>query len=121
LTRKIRAKVSLIRHMTKRTKRVTERLRAVLLRYYLGVLELFNGLQSQITVAFIAQYNTPEASKALNYDEFVEFSRPHRYPRRWLPKQYARLQEIQPEASAETVAVYEEEARLLAQDLLWIM
>ena len=72
-------------------------------------------------MAFITQYNTPEASKALSYDEFVEFSRPHRYPRRWLPKQYARLQEIQPEASADTVAVYEEEARLLAQDLLWIM
>jgi transposase len=121
LTRKIRAKVSLIRHMTKRTRRVTERLRAVLLRYYPGVLEVFNGLQSQITVAFIAQYNTSEASKALSYEEFVEFSRPHRYPRRWLPKQYARLQEIQPEASAETVAVYEEEARLLALDLLWIM
>ena len=50
LTRQIRAKVSLVRHMTKRTRRVTERLRAVLLRYYPGVLELFNGLQSQITV-----------------------------------------------------------------------
>lgn len=85
------------------------------------MLELFNGLQSQITVAFIAQCNTPEASKELSYAEFVEFSQPHRYPRRWLPKQFAKLQEIHPEASAETIAVYEEEARLLALDLLWIM
>ena len=68
LTRKIRAKVSLVQHMTKRTRRVTERLRAVLLRYYPGALELFNGLQSQITVAFITQYSTPKASKALSYE-----------------------------------------------------
>ena len=120
-TRKIRAQVSLIQHMTKRIRRVTERLRAVLLRYYPGALELFNGLQSQITIAFIAQYNTPQASQAISYEAFVAFARPHRYPKRWLPKQYAQLQKIQPEASQDTVAVYEEEARLLADDLLKLM
>lgn len=121
LTRQIRAKASLVQHMTKRVRRVTERLRAVLLRYYPAALEMFNGLQSQITVAFIEQYHTPAAANALTYDEFVAFTRPHRYPQRWLPKQYARLQERQPEANADTVAVYQEEARLLAGDLLRLM
>jgi len=102
--------------MTKRTRRVTERLRAVLLRYYPGVLELFSGLQSQITVDFIGQYNTPQAAKALSYEEFQDFARPHRYPRRWLPRQYAKLQKEHPVANSETVAVYEEEGRMLALD-----
>jgi transposase len=121
LTRQIRAKVSLVRHMTKRIRRVTERLRAVLLRYNPGVLELFNGLQSQITVDFISQYSTPRAVEALSYEDFIAFGRPHRYPRRWLPRQYAKLQKDHPVASMETVAVYEEEGRMLAEDLLRLM
>jgi transposase len=121
LTRQIRAKVSLVRHMTKRIRRVTERLRAVLLRYNPGVLELFNGLQSQITVDFISQYSTPRAVEALSYDDFIAFSRPHRYPRRWLPRHYAKLQKDYPVASPETVAVYAEEGRMLAEDLLRLM
>lgn len=68
--------------MTKRIRRVTERLRAVLLRYYPGALTLFNGLQSQITVAFIAQYNTSQAAQAISFEVFVAFARPHRYPKR---------------------------------------
>ncbi|MCB8979836.1 MAG: IS110 family transposase [Ardenticatenaceae bacterium] len=120
-TRKIQAKVSLIHHMTKRIRRVTERLRAVLLRYYPGALALFDGLQSQITVAFIAQYNTPQAAQAISYEQFVAFARLHRYPKRWLPKQYAQLQKVQPEASLDTVAVYQEEGRMLANDLLGLL
>lgn len=121
LTRQIRAKVSLVQHMTRRTRRVTERLRAVLLRYYPGVLELFNGLQSQITVDFIGQNNTPQTAEALSYEEFKDFARPHRYPRRWLPRQYAKLQKGHPVASSETVGVYAEEGRMLAKDLLRLM
>jgi transposase len=121
LTRQIRAKVSLVRHMTKRIRRVTERLRAVLLRYNPGVLELFNGLQSQITVDFISQYSTPREVETLSYEDFIAFGRPHRYPRRWLPRQYAKLQKDHPVASMETVAVYEEEGRMLAEDLLRLM
>ena len=121
LTRQIRAKVSLVQHMTKRVRRVTERLRAVLLRYYPGVLELFNGLQSQITVDFIGQYNTPQEAEALSYEEFQDFARLHRYPRRWLPRQYAKLQKEHPAANSETVVVYEEEGRMLAKDLLGLM
>ncbi len=121
LTRQIRAKVGLIGHMTRRVRRVTERLRAVLLRYYPGVLEMFNGLQSQITVDFISRYNTPQLAAALSYDEFIAFTREHRYPQRWVARQYARLQQVQPEASPETVAVYEAEGQMLAVDLLQLM
>jgi hypothetical protein len=57
----------------------------------------------------------------LSYEEFQDFARPHRYPRRWLPRQYAKLQKEHPAANSETVAVYEEEGRMLAIDLLRVM
>jgi transposase len=47
LTRQIRAKVSLVLHLTKNVRRATERLRAILVRYYPAALELFGGLQAQ--------------------------------------------------------------------------
>ena len=118
LTRQIRAKVSLVHHLTKSVRRATERLRAILVRYYPAALELFGGLQAQITLAFLLEYSTPQAMAALSYEEFVNFTKGRRYPRRWLPKQYARMQRPQPQASLETVQVYEDETRLLAQQCL---
>jgi transposase len=118
LTRQIRAKVSLVHHLTKSVRRATERLRAILVRYYPAALELFGGLQAQITLAFLLEYNTPQEMAGLTYEEFVSFTMGRRYPRRWLPKQYARLQRPQPQASLETVQVYQDETRLLAQQCL---
>ena len=118
LTRQIRAKVSLVHHLTKSVRRATGRLRAVLVRYYPAALELFGGLQAQITLAFLLEYSTPQAMAALTYEAFVNFTKGRRYPRHKLPKQYARLQRPQPQASLETVQVYEDEMRLLAQQCL---
>jgi len=118
LTRQIRAKVSLVHHLTKSVRRATERLRAILVRYFPAALELFGGLQAQITLAFLLEYSTPQAMAALSYEEFVDFTNGRRYPRRWLPKHYARMQRPQPQASLETVQVYQDEMRLLAQQCL---
>jgi transposase len=118
LTRQIRAKVSLIHHLTKSVRRATERLRAILLRYYPAALELFSGLQAQISLAFLLEYSTPQAMAALSYEAFVAFAKGRRYPGRSLPKQYARLQRPQPQASPDTVQLYREETRLLAQQCL---
>lgn len=118
LTRQIRAKVSLVHHLTKSVRRTTERLRAILERYYPAAVELFGGLQAQITWRFLLEYDTPQVMAGVSYEQFQTFVSGRRYPRRWLPKQYARLQRAQPEASLETVQVYQDETKLLAGQVL---
>ena len=102
------------RSITKGVRRTTGRLQAILVRYYPAALELFGGLQAQITLSFLLQYNTPQAMAGVSYEQFKSFVHGRRYPRRWLPKQYARLQRPQPEASLETVQVYQDETKLVS-------
>jgi transposase len=120
LTRQLRAKVSLILHLTKQTTRLANRLRAVLLRYYPAALQVFKGgLTTQIAPEFVRAYPTPEAAQVLTYAEFERFAQDHGYPQsKNLPGCFARLQANDPPASPETVLVYQSEARLLAQLLL---
>jgi transposase len=116
LTRQMRAKVSLIMHLTKQTTRLSNRLRSVLLRYYPAALQVFKGgLTTQIAPEFVSAYPTPQAAHALSYAEFVNFARSHGYRQTQnLPGNYARLQASYPPASPETVLVYQHEAQLLA-------
>lgn len=118
LTRQIRAKVGFINSLTHSSNRVSNRLRAVLLRYYPVALELFSGLLIPTTLAFIDAYNTPEALIALSYEEFAAFARKQGYTnRKGVLACYARIQNFQLAVSPETVAVYQDEARLLARQL----
>lgn len=118
LTRQIRAKASLIHHLTKSVLRTSQRLRAVLIRYYPAGLEIFGGLTAQITLAFLLQYTTPQAAAELTYADFTQFMAGRGYPFRQWPKQFARLQRPQPVASQDTVLVFEAEMVLLATQLL---
>jgi len=118
LTQQIRAKVSFIHHLTQNVQRTRQRLRAVLTRYYPGALSLFGSLTAQVTLHFLSQYPTPQAMSQLSYAQFTDFAREHSYPRRWWPKQYARMQQSYPTASNTTVQVYQEEMGLLARQLL---
>lgn len=120
LTRRMRAKVSLIMHLTKQTTRLSNRLRSVLLRYYPAALQVFKGgLTTQIAPEFVRTYPTPQAGQALSYAELVDFARTHGYSQAQnLPGNYARLQASYPPASPETVVVYQQEAQLLAGLLL---
>ena len=119
LTRQLRAQVSLYFHLSRSCVRLSNRLRAVLLRYYPAALEVFYHLDAQITLAFIQAYPTPQAAAALSYADFQSFARQHRYPRpQQLPARFAQLQAPQPAAAPETVAVYRPEAVLLASLLL---
>jgi transposase len=120
LTRQMRAKVSLILHLGKQTTRLANRLRAVLLRYYPAAVHVFKGgLTTQIAPALVRAYPTPEAAQALSYAEFERFARTQRYPHpKELPGCFARLQAGYPEASPETVQVYQSEAVRLARLLL---
>lgn len=118
LTRQIRAKVGFVNHLTHAANRLANRLRAVLLRYYPAALELFSGLLTPTTLAFIGRYHTPQALAALSYEEFAAFARQQGYTRRQgLLDCYARLQRPQLQASPETVAAYQDEAQLLARQL----
>jgi transposase len=120
LTRQMRAKVSLILHLTEQTTRLSNLLRSVLLRYYPAALQVFkSGLTTQIAPEFIQAYPTPQAAQALSYAEFESFARSHGYRRRQeLAGSFARLQADYPPASPETVTVYQNEAQLLARLLL---
>lgn len=119
LTRQMRAKVSLINHLTRNSVRWSNRLRAVLLRYYPAALEVFSSLKTQIALEFIQAYPTPQAASDLSWAEFQGFAQQHGYPRpKKLPVCFARLQQECPEASPETVRVYQQEALLLASILL---
>jgi transposase len=53
LTRQMRAKVSWIHHLTRASTRLSNRLRAVLLRYYPAALQVFPDLSTQIALEFI--------------------------------------------------------------------
>jgi transposase len=118
LTQQIRAKVSFIHHLTQNVQRTRLRLRAILTRYYPGALNLFGSLTAQVTLHFLSHYPTPQAMRQLSYAQFTDFARAHSYPRRWWPKQYARMQQSFPTACNTTVQVYQEEMGLLALQLL---
>jgi transposase len=114
LTRQIRSKVSLIYFLTRDIIRTSNRLRALLGRYYPAALEVF-GLLTQVGTRFIQAYPTPGAAAALTFAQFADFARQYGYP--WskkLPGYFARLQAAHPEAAPETVLVYQHEATVLA-------
>jgi len=119
LTRQMRASVSLINHLTRSIVRLSNRLRAVLLRYYPAALHVFSELARPITLHFLQLYPTPQAAKELTFTEFQAFARLHRYPRPGnLHRRYARLQAPQPQASPDTVLLYRNEVPVVAGLLL---
>jgi transposase len=119
LTRQMRAKVSLINYLTRDIVRLSNRLRAVLLRYYPSALHVFSSLRTQIALQFIRAYPTPEAADALSFAQFETFARQHSYPQpKRLPKCFAHLEFSYPQALPETVLVYRDEAIQLATLLL---
>jgi transposase len=119
LTRQIRARVSLINHLTRNITRLSNRLRAVILRYYPASLNVFSELTRPITLNFLKEYPTPQAAATLTFDEFQAFARSHRYPRPGnLQRRFARLNAPQPQASQDTMLVYQDEVPLVADLLL---
>jgi transposase len=65
LTRKLRTKVRFISFLTRNIVRMTNRQRAVLLRYYPVAAELFSSLSTLISQHFILAYPTPQAAAAV--------------------------------------------------------
>lgn len=117
LTRHIQAKVSLLHYLTKQKVRGSNRLRAILLRYYPAALQVFGQWTSQISLTFIQQYPSPQAGAALDWPDFEAFGRAHGYAAARLPACFARLKQPQPQASPDTVVAYQDEAVYLAGHL----
>ncbi|MGD0575495.1 MAG: IS110 family transposase [Anaerolineales bacterium] len=119
LTRRIRAKVSLIHHLTESSVRLSNRLQAVLARYYPLALHVFSEPTGQIGLYFLETYPTPQEAAELTLETFQDFGRRHRYTRRdALARSFGRLQAPYPEASPEISQIYRQEAVLLAGLLL---
>lgn len=116
LTRQMRAKVSLVLFLTKEVTRLSNRLRAVLLRYYPAALEIFaGGLASQITLTWIEAYPTPQAAAQVDLKAFQAFAQEQGYPKTQVAKCYTRLQGTFPPTPLATVQIYQSEAVTLAR------
>ena len=122
LTRQIRSRISLLSHLTRNIVRLGNRLRSVLWRYYPAALTVFSGVEAQITLEFVRRYSTPHDAAALSLAEFKAFAQGHRYPNpKQLPARFASLQQPQPQADPDTVAVFQGEAIQLATVLLGLV
>lgn len=120
LIRQMRAELGWIIQLNEEVHRLSNRLRAVLLRYYPAALEVFStGLTTQIAPEFILAYPEPQLSRALSWSEFQAFAKAHRYPNSGrLAKCYARLQADYPETSPATASIFQKQAVELAELLL---
>ena len=120
IVRQLRAKVSLLHFLTKEARRLSNRLGAVLARYYPAALHVFHDFASPVSLLFLQAFPTPQAAASLTRQAFGQFARAQRYrqPDAVLSAAYARLQAAYPVASATTVAAYHEEAAWLAHHLL---
>jgi transposase len=116
LIQAMRCKVKYIQFLTHQIVQTTNRLRAVLLRYYPGMLEVFSSLDTQIALEFIQSYPTPQAAQALTLEQFKAFAKAHRYSQtQRISKCFARIQKPRPRAASGVVAAYQQEAPSLAQ------
>jgi transposase len=121
LTQQLQAKVSLIQFQTHQQVRYSNRLRAVLVRYYPAALQLFGQWRSQISLSFIQHYPSPQAAAALSQAQFEAFVQQHHYPLARGLACWLRLQQAQPQARPAAVLAYQAEAAWLAgalQDLI---
>jgi len=120
LIRQLRAELSWVLQLTSEITRLSNRLRAVLLRYYPAALHVFSaGLTTQIAPEFILAYPNPQAARQLSWEAFLAFAKQHRYPgTNRLTQCFTRLNADYPESSSETVSIFQPQALQLASLLL---
>jgi transposase len=81
LTRELRATVSEVHQLTQQAVMLSNQLRATLLRYYPGVLDVFPDLMRLTPVAWVIQYPRPTTLAALTFEAFKTFLQAQHYPR----------------------------------------
>jgi len=120
IIRHLRSKVSLLDFLTKEIRRLSNRLGAVLARYYPAARHVFHDFASPLAWQFLQAYPTPQAATSLRRQAFGEFARAHGYRQadKLLSAAYARLQAAYPATSSTIVVAYQEEALFLAPHVL---
>lgn len=115
LTRQIQAQVRMVLFLTRTIQRQNNHLRAILIRYYPAMLDLFSRLDSPTTLAFLEAYPTPQEAARLTYEQFSQFLRAHHHthPAKWATM-YQQLQHPYPEAHPDTIAVLAPQAKQCA-------
>jgi len=115
LLQQMRAKVGEVRFLTQEIVRLTNRLRAVLLRYYPAAVQVFSSLDTQIALAFLQAYPHPQAAAQLDWATFQQFAHQQHYPQpHKLMTCFTRLHHPYPLATEATRLAYQDEAVLLA-------
>jgi transposase len=111
LTRQIRSAVGMIHNLNKEMVRNSNRLRAILVRYYPVALDLFSSLDGLVTLAFIRTYPTPQDAAQLTFDDLKVFLRQHHHtqPKKWA-RCYAQLQQPYPIPDPAIVTAYAPQA-----------
>jgi transposase len=120
LTRQMRVQVRWILELNQQILRLSNQLRAVLLRYYPAALEVFSsGLKTQIVPEFVLAYPDPESAHALSLDEFSAFAKAQRYPHpKNLVQCFTRLKAGYVPTSSDVRLIYGTQAQQLAHLLL---
>jgi transposase len=119
LVQKMKAKLGLIDSLTKTITAYSNRLQAVLLRYFPQPLELFSDVKTQTSLLFLIAHPTPQAAQALSYSDFAAFCRSHHYTHpELLPDVHAPLSLPAPQPDPIIVSAYKDETVFLAQLLL---
>jgi transposase len=122
LVQQMRSLLSWIDDLTDSIKRQRNRLRANLLRYYPQPLAAFGNMISQFSLKVVAAYPSPGHLRALNYQQFVVFSRSQGYYQVGnLPAYYAQLREAMPAAPETIWPALEQQTVYLARLLLTLM
>ena len=122
LTRQIGVQVGFVNDLTKQLVARTNRLRALLLRYYPAALNVFSSLSGLVTLRFLLAYPTPAEAAALSWRQFEAFALGAGYPnRKKLGDCYIRLQQLQLEATPETVLIYQNQLPPLVKELLGLV
>jgi transposase len=122
LVQQMRSLLSWIDDLTDSIKRQRNRLRANLLRYYPQPLAAFGNMISQFSLKVVAAYPSPGHLRALNYQQFVVFSRSQGYYQVGnLPAYYAQLREAMPAAPETIWPALEQQTVYLARQLLTLM
>lgn len=115
-TRHLRTLVSRLAFLTKQSVRLSNRLHALLWRYYPAATLVFDRLDQAITLDFIEHFPDPQALRSLTLSQFTVFAHQHNHYRRPnIVKSFARLQLPQPSLAPSLAQVYQSEAVLLVQ------
>jgi transposase len=116
---RMKAKLSLIDSLTKTITAYSNRLQAVLLRYYPQALGLFSQVKTQTCLRFLIAYPTPEAALSLTYSDFAIYCRSQGYTQpHLLPDSYAQLRQPAPEPDPVVILAHKGETVFLTKLLL---